>query len=157
LDISHFYEGFAFSLPFLAVLTIHEFGHYFMAKYHQIKVSLPYYIPLWFGISPGIGTMGAFIRIKSAVQSRKQFFDIGIAGPLAGFVAALILLWYGFTYLPPIDYVFGIHPEYARFGHSYGQFVYENPEGNVALGDNLLFWFFKIYVAVPDLVPHNFE
>lgn len=157
LDMTHFYQGFAFSLPFLAVLTIHEFGHYFMAKYHQIKVSLPYYIPLWFGISPGIGTMGAFIRIRSAVQSRKEFFDIGIAGPLAGFVAALVLLWYGFTHLPPIDYVFAIHPEYARFGHSYGQFVYENPEGNVALGDNLLFSFFKNYVADPELVPHKFE
>lgn len=157
LGWEHFYQGFHFSIPFLLVLTIHEFGHYFVARYHKVKVSLPYYIPLWLGMSPGIGTMGAFIRIKSFVESRKHFFDIGVAGPLAGFVAALGLLWYGFTHLPPIEYVFSIHPEYERFGSSYGEFVYENPEGNIALGDNLLFWFFKQYVADPTLLPNSFE
>lgn len=152
-----FKEGFHFSIPFLAVLTIHEFGHYFTAKAHQVKVTLPYYIPLWFGIGQSIGTMGAFIRITSVVRSRKKFFDIGIAGPLAGFVAALALLWYGFTHLPPLDYIFSIHPDYQRYGVSYPQFVYENSAGNLALGDNLLFWFFKTYVADPTLLPHAYE
>jgi membrane-associated protease RseP (regulator of RpoE activity) len=152
-----FWQGFQFSIPFLAILTIHEFGHFFMAKVHRIKVTLPYYIPLWLGISPSIGTMGAFIRIKSHVQTRTQFFDIGLAGPLAGFVAALGVLWYGFTHLPPADYIFTIHPEYARYGLSYPQFVYENKVGNIALGDNVIFWLFKTYVADPDRLPHAFE
>jgi membrane-associated protease RseP (regulator of RpoE activity) len=152
-----FIRGFQFSLPFLAILTIHEFGHYFTAKAHQVKVTLPFYIPLWFGISQSIGTMGAFIRITSVVKSRLKFFDIGIAGPLAGFFAAMAVLWYGFTHLPPLEYIYAIHPEYERFGSSYGQFVYENSAGQIALGDNILFWLFKTYVADPNLLPHDFE
>ncbi|HEV7378458.1 MAG TPA: site-2 protease family protein [Dyadobacter sp.] len=152
-----FVRGFQFSIPFLAILTIHEFGHYFTAKAHQVKVTLPFYIPLWFGISQSIGTMGAFIRITSVVKSRLKFFDIGIAGPLAGFFAAMAVLWYGFTHLPPIEYIYAIHPEYERFGSSYGQFVYENSAGQIALGDNILFWLFKTYVADPNLLPHDFE
>jgi membrane-associated protease RseP (regulator of RpoE activity) len=154
---AQFVQGFQFSIPFIAILTIHEFGHYFMARFHKVRVTLPYYIPLWFGISQSIGTMGAFIRIKSVVRSRLKFFDIGIAGPLAGFIAALAVLWYGFTHLPPADFIFTIHPEYARFGSSYPQFVYENATGNLALGDNILFWLFKTYVADPARLPHAFE
>ncbi len=152
-----FYQGFHFSIPFLAILTIHEFGHYFTAKAHQVKVTLPYYIPMWFGLSQSIGTMGAFIRITSIVKSRLKFFDIGIAGPLAGFFAAMAVLWYGFTHLPPLEYIYSIHPEYERFGSSYGKFVYENSSGNIALGDNILFWLFKNYVADPELLPHPYE
>lgn len=154
---TEFVQGFHFSIPFLAILTIHEFGHYFVARAHQVKVTLPYYIPLWFGISQSIGTMGAFIRIKSIVRSRLKFFDIGIAGPLAGFVAALVVLWYGFTHLPSPEYIFTIHPEYARFGFNYPQFAYENASGNLILGDNMLFWFFKTYVADPARLPHTYE
>ena len=101
--------------------------------------------------------MGAFIRIKSVVRSRLTFFDIGIAGPLAGFIAALAVLWYGFTHLPPADFIFTIHPEYARFGSSYPQFVYENAPENLILGDNILFWFFKTYIADPARLPHAYE
>lgn len=152
-----FVNGFQFSLPFLAILTIHEFGHYFVAKAHQVKVTLPYYIPLWFGISQSIGTMGAFIRITSIVRSRLKFFDIGIAGPLAGFIAALVVLWYGFTHLPPPEYIFSIHPEYARYGLNYPQFVYEKAASGLTLGDNILFWFFKTYIADPARLPHAYE
>ncbi|HEV7349842.1 site-2 protease family protein [Telluribacter sp.] len=154
---AQFWQGLHFSLPFLFILTVHEFGHYFTAKAHQVGVTLPYYIPIWFGITQSIGTMGAFIRITTLVRSRKKFFDIGIAGPLAGFVAALFVLWYGFTHLPPPEHIFTIHPEYERYGISYPQFVYENATGNLRLGDNILFWFFKTYVADPALVPHPNE
>jgi membrane-associated protease RseP (regulator of RpoE activity) len=153
-----FVQGFHFSIPFLAILTIHEFGHYFTAKAHQVKVTLPYYIPFWLGpLMQSIGTLGAFIRINELVRSRTKFFDIGIAGPLAGFFAALVLLWYGFTNLPPADYIFTVHPDYQRYGLSYPQFVYENAAGNLALGDNIIFWFFKNYVADPALLPHSYE
>ena len=157
LGWKEFRQGFQFSIPFLLILTVHEFGHYFVAKYHKVRVSLPYYIPFWFGISQSIGTMGAFIRIQTIVKSRLKFFDIGVAGPLAGFVMALIVLFYGFTHLPPPEFIYTIHPEYARFGLSYPQFVYENASGNLILGDNMLFWFFKNFVADPARLPHAYE
>ncbi|MDO6389064.1 site-2 protease family protein [Pontibacter sp. BT731] len=148
--------GLYFSVPFLGVLTVHEFGHYFTAKRYRADVSLPYYIPLWFGITSTIGTMGAFIRIRSRIFSRQQFFDIGIAGPLAGFVVAIPLLWYGFTHLPDPDFIFTVHPEYQQFGQDYARYVYQG-EGNFSLGKNLLFLFFERFVADPALVPNAYE
>lgn len=155
LGWTHFWQGFQFSIPFLGILTVHEFGHYFAAKYHKVKVTLPYYIPLWLGFGQTIGTLGAFIRIKEFIRSRQKYFDIGIAGPLAGFVIALGVLWYGFTHLPPLDYIFKIHPEYQKFGLGFARVVYANPtaSGNILLGDNLLFSFFKNYVADPTRLP----
>ncbi|TLV03801.1 site-2 protease family protein [Dyadobacter luticola] len=152
-----FMQGFHFSIPFLAILTVHEFGHYFVAKYHKVKVTLPFYIPLWFGFSQSIGTMGAFIRIKSVVRSRLKFFDIGIAGPLAGFIAALVVLWYGFTHLPPPEYIFKVHPEFAQYGLDYPKYAYQNAHEILALGDNILFSFFKNNVADPARLPHPYE
>ncbi|WP_347156727.1 site-2 protease family protein [Pontibacter chitinilyticus] len=148
--------GLYFSLPFLGVLTVHEFGHYFTARHYRTQVTLPYYIPLWFGITSSIGTMGAFIRIKSRILSRQQFFDIGIAGPLAGFVVAVPLLFYAFTHLPEPTYIFSIHPEYKQYGLDYAQHVYNTP-GSFALGTNLLFMFFERFVADPALVPTHYE
>ena len=102
-------NGLYFSIPFLLILTVHEMGHYVVAKMNQIKVTLPYYIPMWLGFIPGMpsfGTMGAFIRIKAVIQSRREYFDVGVAGPIAGFVMALLVLWYGFSHLPPAEYIF---------------------------------------------------
>ena len=156
-----FWQGLKFSLPFLGILTFHEFGHYFTARYYKIKVSLPYYIPMWLSaITTSIGTMGAVIRIIGRTRSRKEYFDIGIAGPLAGFVVALGVLFYGFTHLPPVEYIFTIHPEYAKFGSNYSVEVLRDIKalnGQLVLGDNLLFKFFKTYVANPALLPPNFE
>ncbi len=159
LSSSELFAGLYFSIPFLGILTVHEFGHYFTAKYYNVKVSLPYYIPMWFGFipMPSIGSMGAFIRIKSLIKTRKEYFDIGIAGPLAGFVVALFVLTYGFANLPDADYIFEIHPEYSEYGMEYEDFVYDNNEMNFVVGDNLLFLFFKEYVADPDKVPNNYE
>jgi membrane-associated protease RseP (regulator of RpoE activity) len=154
-----FWAGLQFSLPFLGFLTVHEFGHYVTARLNRVRVSLPYYLPLWLGITTSIGTMGAFIRIRERIRSNRQYFDIGIAGPLAGFVVAVGLLWYGFTHLPPPEYIFTIHPEYRAFGLRYMEALSRNPPpGSVYLGDNLLFWAFKTYVASdPARVPHPFE
>lgn len=156
----YFVRGFAFSLPFLGILTVHEFGHYFTAKWHKVKVTLPYYLPLWFGFLfiPSIGTMGAFIRIKEQVNSRKKYFDIGIAGPLAGFVIAVGVLFYGFTHLPPPEYIFEIHPEYQEYGLDYAEKVYQDDTLSFKVGNNLLFAFFEQYVA-PDKsrVPNHYE
>jgi membrane-associated protease RseP (regulator of RpoE activity) len=85
VEPSKFYQGFPFSLTLLAILGTHEFGHYWMARHHGVAVTLPYFIP-----APSlIGTFGAFIRIKSLIPNRAVLFDIGVAGPIAGFVVAL--------------------------------------------------------------------
>ncbi|GGK71872.1 site-2 protease family protein [Rufibacter glacialis] len=148
--------GLAFSLPFLGFLTAHEFGHYLTARFYRVRVTLPYYIPIWLGITFGIGTMGAFIRIKERIYSRKEFFDIGIAGPLAGFVVALGILGYGFTHLPPLDYLYEIHPEYRVWGQNYASYVYFRPD-DLAIGKNLLFWLFENTVADQALLPSRYE
>ncbi|WP_462250610.1 site-2 protease family protein [Ekhidna sp.] len=116
-----FLFGFNFSIPFLLILTVHEFGHYFTARYHKINVTLPYYIPMWFGFigMASLGTMGAFIRIKESILSRVKYFDVGVSGPIAGFVVAIILLIYGFRTLPETEYIYEIHPEYEVFGENF--------------------------------------
>jgi membrane-associated protease RseP (regulator of RpoE activity) len=154
-----FVSGFEFSIPFLLILTVHEFGHYFMARYHKVKVTLPYYIPLPpFPFS--IGTMGAVIRLRSRVYSKKQNFDIGLAGPLAGFVTALIVLFYGFTNLPEPEYIFQIHPEYEQYGLDYANHVYDDLSDkilDVNIGRNMLFLFFEKAVADPSRLPNPHE
>ncbi len=161
LNVDNLYEGFHFSIPFLLILTCHEFGHYLTARYHQIQVTLPFYIPLWFGFLgiPSFGTMGAFIRIKDIIKSRSKYFDVGVAGPLAGFVVALVVIWYGFTSLPEPEYIFSIHPEYEQYGLDYAEYVYDDQQGvSFQFGPNLLFWFFENFVLEdPSLMPHPNE
>lgn len=85
--------GLPFSLTLLTILMAHEMGHYLTARYYGVNVSLPYFLP-----APTlIGTMGAFIRIRSAIYSKRALFDIGIAGPLAGFVVLLLPLAVGLS------------------------------------------------------------
>ncbi|HEX6046711.1 MAG TPA: site-2 protease family protein [Pyrinomonadaceae bacterium] len=82
-------QGFAFSAALLAILFSHEMGHYLACRYYGIDATLPYFIP-----APPIflaGTFGAFIKIRSPIPSRRALFDVGLAGPLAGFVVALPL------------------------------------------------------------------
>lgn len=150
--------GLTYSLPFLGILTIHEFAHYGVAKYYKIATTLPRYIPLWFFDMPTIGTLGAFIRIKGPIETRKQFFDVGIAGPLAGFFAACVVLVYGFTHLPPADYIFNIHPEYKSYGAEYADHVYQNVPGLFGVGDNLLMMIMKhMLVDDPSRMPNPYE
>jgi membrane-associated protease RseP (regulator of RpoE activity) len=154
-----FLSGMHFSVPFLLILTVHEFGHYFTALAHKVKSSLPYYIPIP-PIPFSIGTLGAVIRLRSRVPSTIQNFDIGIAGPLAGFVMALFVLLYGFLTLPPADYIFQIHPEYAEYGPNYADHVYTREAENildVTIGKNLLFMFFESFVADAERIPNVHE
>jgi membrane-associated protease RseP (regulator of RpoE activity) len=83
--------GLPFSLSLLGILTAHELGHYILCVRRKVYATLPFFIP-----APTlIGTLGAFIRIKSPVKSRADLFDIGIAGPIAGFVVAVPVMFYG--------------------------------------------------------------
>jgi membrane-associated protease RseP (regulator of RpoE activity) len=86
------YRGMAFAASLLAILLAHEFGHYLAARYHKSAVTLPYFIP--FPFSP-FGTMGAFIQLKEPPINKRILLDIGIAGPLAGLVVAIPLLYLG--------------------------------------------------------------
>lgn len=84
----HLVEGIPFAATLLAILTVHEFGHYFAARRWQVKASLPYFLPLPY--LSFLGTLGAVIKIRSAIPNRRALLDIGAAGPLAGFVVAAI-------------------------------------------------------------------
>jgi membrane-associated protease RseP (regulator of RpoE activity) len=80
-------SGLTFSLALLTILTAHEMGHYLACRYYGVRATLPFFIP-----APPLflaGTFGAFIKMKSPIPSRRALFDIGLAGPLAGFVALL--------------------------------------------------------------------
>ncbi|MEX2115517.1 MAG: site-2 protease family protein [Bacteroidota bacterium] len=112
-ELTNFSFGLNYAFAILFVLGMHEFGHFFAAKYHGVKVTLPYFLP--FPPLPfllNFGTLGAVIRTKSVVPSRKVMFDIGVAGPLAGFVACIAVLSYGFLNLPGPEYILSIHPGY---------------------------------------------
>lgn len=83
--------GVTYALALMAILGVHEMGHYVLARRRGARVSLPYFIP-----APGaLGTFGAFIRMRGAVRDRASYFDIAVAGPLAGLVAALLALAVG--------------------------------------------------------------
>ncbi|HEX5070499.1 MAG TPA: site-2 protease family protein [Vicinamibacterales bacterium] len=87
--------GLWYSLPILIILGCHEFGHYFYCRRHNVDATLPYFLP-----APPFfltGTFGAVIRIREAFPSKRALFDIGVAGPIAGFVALLPFLYWGIT------------------------------------------------------------
>jgi len=86
--------GLPFSLTLLTILLAHEFGHYFACMYYHVDASLPYFLP-----APTFtGTLGAFIRIRAPIFSKRVLFDVGVAGPLAGFVFLLPALAIGLAY-----------------------------------------------------------
>lgn len=97
-------KGVPFSASLLLILGCHELGHYFTARAYGVQVSLPYFIPLPL---PPIGTMGAIIKMRSPIPSRKVLFDIGIAGPLLGLVVALPVLVLGLI-LSPVKSMTGV-------------------------------------------------
>lgn len=95
-----------YSLTILAILGAHEMGHYLACRYYQVDASLPYFIPAPFLLT---GTFGAFIRIREPIPEKRMLFDIGVAGPIAGFVVAVPALLLGISLSPivplPEDFV----------------------------------------------------
>lgn len=101
---SRFLAGLPFSLTLLAILMAHEMGHYLACVYYGVDATLPFFLP---SPMPVTGTFGAFIRIRSAIYSKRVLFDIGIAGPIAGFLFLLPALGVGLAFsrvVPGIDH-----------------------------------------------------
>ncbi len=93
-DPAFFLQGLPYALALMFILGVHELGHYLMTRRYQMKATLPYFIPMPFLF----GTLGAFIQVRSPVPNRRALFDVGIAGPLAGLVVSLPLLWWGLAH-----------------------------------------------------------
>ncbi|PYO86327.1 MAG: hypothetical protein DMD37_05780 [Gemmatimonadetes bacterium] len=130
-------SGLAFSLPLLAILLAHELGHYVTARRYQLDVSPPYFIPV--PLFPSfVGTMGAFIRLRTVVSDRRQLFDVGVAGPIAGFVVALPLLVVGLVLGRPLAPDPAVPGMFLRIG-----------QGTIALGDSPLTWVLRRLVVGP--------
>lgn len=102
--------GLGFSIPLLTILLAHEMGHYLACRVHRLDASLPYFIPAPFGI----GTLGAFIRIRSPLSGKRELLDVGAAGPLAGFIVALPVLAVGIALSHPT--MTPIEGSYFEFG-----------------------------------------
>ena len=137
-------KGLPYSISILLIITFHEFGHYFAARLSSDKshTSVLYSVSadsiiykFWYD--------GSGNQNKSPIYSKKAMFDIGIAGPLSGFVICLGILIYGFTHVPSIDYLLNIHPDY--FTPDYGK------EGmQLIFGDSILFSFLRYVFVNPN-------
>ena len=116
-----FITGWAFSFTLLGILLVHEFGHYFACRAHGIKATLPWVLP-----APTLsGTAGAVIQIKSRIPTRDALMDVGIYGPLSGYVASIVAVAVGFelSVMAPADAPaaivrFGGEPLTIRLLHS---------------------------------------
>lgn len=93
-------DGLSFSLSLLFILISHEMGHYIACRIYKVDATLPFFIPTPPMLGPA-GTFGAFIKIRSPLPSRRAVFDIGVAGPIAGFVALLPIAVLGVVNLQP--------------------------------------------------------
>ena len=82
------YKGIPFSASLMLILGVHETGHYLTSRRWGVRASLPYFIPV---PHPLLGTMGAFIRVRSPIPNRNALVDIGASGPLAGFFVAVVV------------------------------------------------------------------
>jgi membrane-associated protease RseP (regulator of RpoE activity) len=118
-------EGLPFAATLMAILLVHELGHFFASRAHRVSASLPYFIP-----APTLlGTLGAFIRMDSPICSRKALIDIGASGPIAGFIASVVA---------------------AVAGLSMSTVIPGSPgEGAIVLGDSLIFTLLSSLIIGP--------
>lgn len=128
--LNSFWEGGVYSFTVLSILGAHEMGHYIACRWYGVRATLPYFIPVPF---PPVGTFGAFIKIKSPIPSRRALFDIGIAGPLAGFAFAIPAAFIAHYFAAP------------AFGG----------EGNISFNDPLLFKFFQRALHLSPMIELN--
>jgi membrane-associated protease RseP (regulator of RpoE activity) len=152
--VTHLWVGWPFAVSLLAILLAHEFGHYFVGRARGAAVSLPYFIP--FPIS-FLGTMGAFIQLKSLPKNKRALFDLAVAGPLAGLVVAIPVLILGLA-LSPVETTrntfytkaannLDVCPNTANIGDTYSC-----PDDNMLEGNSLLYLGLK-YLVKGELLP----
>ena len=154
-------DGLRYAAGLLGFLTVHEFGHYLAAKRHRVSTSLPYFIPLPL---VGIGTLGAVIRIREPIRRMRALFDIGAAGPLAGFVVALGVLAFALVTLPDPTYLLGAGgPAHAEIVQRFAETstfpsVAEAARGSggqlLVFGQTPLFW---LLGQTTDFMPPMYE
>ena len=127
-DPSRLWDGWPFAATLLGILVTHEFGHFWLSRIHRVPASLPLFIP---GPPQFIGTFGAIIRLRSPIMNRRALFDIGVAGPIAGFIVAVAALILGLSYSTVV-------PRLGLYG--------------LQLGEPLLLQFFAwvIFGPIPD-------
>ncbi|MEE8240498.1 MAG: site-2 protease family protein [Nitrospirales bacterium] len=106
-DPSVLWKGVPFAGTLLAILLTHEFGHYIYSRIHRVPASLPIFIP---GPAHFIGTFGAIIRLRGPILDRKALFDIGVAGPISGFVVAVVALGVGLSLSEVVPRPLVLHP-----------------------------------------------
>jgi len=112
--------GIPFSAALLLILLSHEMGHYLLCRYYGVRATLPFFIP-----APTlIGTLGAVIRIKAPIRSRAALFDIGVAGPIAGFVVAVATLAVAITLSKAVGH--GMPPPELQLGYPQIFYVVQN-------------------------------
>ena len=99
-DMTYLRDGLSFSLSLLFILISHEMGHYIACRLYKVDATLPFFIPTPPMIGPA-GTFGAFIKIRSPLPSRRAVFDIGVAGPIAGFIALIPVAVIGVLTMEP--------------------------------------------------------
>lgn len=150
-----FADAFTFGGALIAFLTVHEFGHYIAGRLHQIKTSLPYFIP-----APliGIGTLGAVITIRQPISNLTKLFDLGASGPIAGFILVVVMLIAAMISLPSPEYLFGVDGHYSikEYIRLTGQFpdtpISDAPPGSrLTLGSTPLYW--VLSMIFPDVPP----
>jgi membrane-associated protease RseP (regulator of RpoE activity) len=133
LLLRYILTGWPFALSMLGILLVHEMGHYLACRYYKVPATLPFFIPAPF-ISP-LGTLGAFIMMRGIPKNKRVLFDVGIAGPLAGLMIAIPVLFYGLSISPlgPIN-----HPAEGFSGFLEG---------------NSIFYLFSKYLVFGRLLP----
>jgi len=117
-NIEYLKYGLSFSLSLLFILISHEMGHYVACRIYRVDATLPYFIPTPPLVGPA-GTFGAFIKIRSPMPSRRAVFDIGVAGPIAGFIALIPIAIIGVATMQTVP------PQFAA--HAQSQIVFSDP------------------------------
>lgn len=143
--------GVPYALALLLILGVHELGHYFVGRARGVSVSLPYFIPAPFYL----GTFGAFIRMNGEVRSRSVYFDIGVAGPLAGLVVAVGAVLAGVAFAPAsVGAAHGMTPASSfLFAALFRMAGGGDPSAMVALGPVAFAGWLGLLVTALNLIP----
>src|SRR5262249_51176464 len=130
-------DGLAFSATILSIMMAHEMGHYLVARYHGVRASLPFFVPVPL---PPLGTLGAVISMRTDQATRNQLVDIGAAGPICGFIASVPAM------------IIGLKLSHLQ---KHGAFPIPGSEGTSFLGDSILSYVFT-QIIVPDM-PEGYD